>query len=89
MSMNFIDIADPNRKPLPKPDLRKTSLPLGPVVVFGASNFPLAFSTAGGDTASALASGCPVIVKSHPMHCGTSELISKAIINAIIKTKNA
>ena len=84
---NFIDIADPNRKPLPKPDLRKTSVALGPVVVFGASNFPLAFSTAGGDTASALASGCPVIVKSHPMHCGTSELISKAIINAIIKTK--
>ncbi|WP_274473994.1 aldehyde dehydrogenase (NADP(+)) [Mangrovimonas aestuarii] len=70
------------RKPKPKPDLRKMSVPLGPVVVFGASNFPLAYSTAGGDTAAALAAGCPVIVKSHPMHAGTGEMVAKAVINA-------
>lgn len=69
-----------------KPDLRKTQIPIGPVVVFGASNFPLAFSTAGGDTASALAAGCTVIVKSHPMHAGTGELISGAILRAAQKT---
>ncbi|NNK74297.1 MAG: aldehyde dehydrogenase family protein, partial [Flavobacteriaceae bacterium] len=62
-----IDTAIPDREPIPKPDLRKMNIALGPVVVFGASNFPLAYSTAGGDTASALAAGCPVIVKSHPM----------------------
>ena len=78
-----IDTADPHRIPLPKPDLRKVSIPLGPVVVFGASNFPLAYSTAGGDTASALAAGCSVIVKSHPMHAGTGELVSSAIIKAV------
>ena len=78
-----IDTADPHRIPLPKPDLRKISIPLGPVVVFGASNFPLAYSTAGGDTASALAAGCSVIVKSHPMHAGTGELVSSAIIKAV------
>lgn len=83
---NTIDEAIPDRQPLPKDDLRKTVIPLGPVVVFGASNFPLAFSTAGGDTASALAAGCPVIVKAHPMHLGTSELVSSAIINAAQKT---
>ena len=77
-----IDTADAERKPVPKPDLRKMSIPLGPVLVFGASNFPLAYSTAGGDTASALAAGCPVIVKSHPMHAGTGELVSSAIIKA-------
>ncbi len=82
-----IDTADSNRIPIPKPDLRKMLTPLGPVVVFGASNFPLAYSTAGGDTASALASGCPVIVKSHPMHAGTGELIASAIIAAAEKTK--
>jgi len=60
-------------------------IPLGPIVVFGASNFPLAYSTAGGDTASALAAGCPVIVKSHPMHAGTGEIVSRAIINAVEK----
>lgn len=79
---NTFDAAQPDREPLPKADLRKTAIPLGPVVVLGASNFPLAFSTAGGDTASALAAGCPVIVKSHPMHSGTSELVANAIIKA-------
>lgn len=81
-----IDKAIPTRQPLPKSDIRKTSIPLGPVVVFAASNFPLAFSTAGGDTASALASGCPVIVKSHAMHSGTGELVASAIIKAAEKT---
>lgn len=80
-----IDNAIPDRKPSPKPDLRRSVLPLGPVVVFGASNFPLAYSTAGGDTASALAAGCPVIVKSHPMHAGTGELVSGAIVRAAEK----
>ncbi len=74
-----IDRADPERKPLPKPDIRSMLRPLGPVVVFGASNFPLAFSVAGGDTASALAAGNPVIVKAHPAHPGTSELVGRAI----------
>jgi 2,5-dioxopentanoate dehydrogenase len=74
-----IDHADPNRKPLPKPDIRSMLLPLGPVVVFGASNFPLAFSVAGGDTASALAGGNTVIVKAHAAHPGTSELVGRAI----------
>lgn len=69
-----------------KPDLRRMQVPLGPVAVFGASNFPLAFSTAGGDTASALAAGCPVVVKSHPLHSGTGELVSSAIIKAAKKT---
>ena len=81
-----IDTAITNREPLPKPDLRKMLMPLGPVVVFGASNFPLAYSTAGGDTAAALAAGCPVIVKSHPMHSGTGELVASAIIKAAKKT---
>lgn len=83
---NTFDAAEPDRKPVPKADLRKTMIPLGPVVVFGASNFPLAYSTAGGDTASALAAGCPVIVKSHPMHAGTSELVASAIVKAAEKT---
>ncbi|MGO4921274.1 aldehyde dehydrogenase (NADP(+)) [Maribacter spongiicola] len=81
-----IEKAQPNRAPMPKSDIRKMLFPLGPVVVFGASNFPLAFSTAGGDTASALAAGCPVIVKSHPMHAATGELVSSAIIKAAEKT---
>ncbi len=68
-------------------DLRQLLIPLGPVVVFGASNFPLAYSTAGGDTASALASGCPVIVKSHPMHAGTGELVAQAISTAAKDTR--
>ena len=78
-----VDPALPERKPLPRSDLRLRNIPLGPVVVFGASNFPLAFSTAGGDTASALAAGCPVIVKSHPAHPGTSELVGTAIRRAV------
>ena len=81
-----IDNAIPNRAPIPKPDLRKMLIPLGPVVVFGASNFPLAYSTAGGDTAAAFAAGCPVIVKSHPMHAGTGELVASAIVKAAEKT---
>ena len=74
-----IDAADPKRTPAPKPDVRSLRRPLGPVAVFGASNFPLAFSVAGGDTASALAAGCPVLVKAHPAHPGTSELVARAI----------
>lgn len=81
-----MDTAQPAREPLPKVDLRKMLLPIGPIAVFGSSNFPLAFSTAGGDTASALAAGCPVIVKSHPMHAGTGELVASAIIAAAKKT---
>ena len=81
-----IDTAQPERQPLPKVDLRKMNVALGPVVVFGASNFPLAFSTAGGDTAAALAAGCPVIVKSHPMHAGTGEMVTSAVIKAAEKT---
>jgi NADP-dependent aldehyde dehydrogenase len=77
-----IDTAIPTRTPIPKSDIRKMMIPLGPVVVFGASNFPLAYSTAGGDTAAAFAAGCPVIVKSHPMHAGTGELVASAIIKA-------
>ena len=75
-----IDPALPERKPLPRSDIRSMLRPLGPVVVFGASNFPLAFSVAGGDTASALAAGNPVIVKAHPAHPGTSELVGHAIV---------
>jgi alpha-ketoglutaric semialdehyde dehydrogenase len=78
-----IDRALPDRKPLPKPDIRRMLIPLGPVAVFGASNFPLAFSVAGGDTASALAAGCPVVVKAHPAHPATSELAARAIIAAV------
>jgi NADP-dependent aldehyde dehydrogenase len=81
-----IDTAQPDRTPIPKPDVRKMLIPLGAVVVFGASNFPLAYSTAGGDTAAAFAAGCPVIVKSHPMHAGTGELVASAIIRAAEKT---
>jgi NADP-dependent aldehyde dehydrogenase len=78
-----IDPALPERKPLPRPDIRSLLRPLGPVVVFGASNFPLAFSVAGGDTASALAAGCPVIVKAHPAHPGTSELVAQLVSDAV------
>jgi NADP-dependent aldehyde dehydrogenase len=78
-----INLADPARQPAPKPDLRMQKVALGPVAVFGASNFPLAFSVAGGDTASALAAGCPVVVKGHNAHPGTSELVGRAIQNAI------
>ena len=78
-----IDPAMPDRAPLPRPDLRLRNVPLGPVAVFGASNFPLAFSVAGGDTASALAAGCPVVVKAHSAHPGTSELVGRAVQAAV------
>ncbi|MBE7248506.1 MAG: aldehyde dehydrogenase family protein, partial [Actinomycetospora chiangmaiensis] len=78
-----IDPALPDRKPLPRPDLRRRHVALGPVAVFGASNFPLAFSVAGGDTASALAAGCPVVVKGHPAHPGTGELVAQAVRAAV------
>lgn len=81
-----LDYADLSRQPLPKPDLRKMLIPVGTVVVFGASNFPFAYSTAGGDTASALAAGCPVIVKGHPAHAGTSEMVAQAVLKAVEKT---
>jgi 2,5-dioxopentanoate dehydrogenase len=77
-----IDRAVPDRKPVPKVDIRRMLIPIGPVAVFGASNFPLAFSVAGGDTASALAAGCPVVVKAHPAHPATSELAARAIVKA-------
>lgn len=77
-----IDTAIPDRTPLPKPDMRRMLTPIGPVLVFGASNFPLAFSVAGGDTASAFAAGCPVIVKARPAHPGTSELVGQAVQKA-------
>lgn len=83
---NIHEEAITEREPTPKPSLTKTHIPLGPIVVFGASNFPLAYSTAGGDTASALAAGCPVIVKSHPMHSGIGSIIASAIIKASKKT---
>lgn len=78
-----IDPALPERAPLPRADIRQRQIPLGPVAVFGASNFPLAFSTAGGDTASALAAGCPVVFKAHNAHPGTSELVGQAIAQAV------
>ncbi|MGZ5255140.1 MAG: aldehyde dehydrogenase (NADP(+)), partial [Flavitalea sp.] len=82
-----IDTALPDRTPLPRADLRKINQPLGVVLVFAASNFPYAFSTAGGDTASALAAGCPVIVKAHSSHLGTNEMIAGAIQRAALKCK--
>jgi 2,5-dioxopentanoate dehydrogenase len=82
----IIDTAQPDRQPLPKPDIRAMERPLGPVGIFGASNFPLAFSVAGGDTVSALAAGCPVVFKGHPSHLGTSELVGRAILAAAEKT---
>jgi 2,5-dioxopentanoate dehydrogenase len=81
-----IETAIPDRVPIPKPDIRFMQIALGPVVVFGASNFPLAFSVAGGDTASALAAGCPVIVKAHSAHPATSSIVGKAIQTAAVKT---
>jgi len=78
-----IDPALPDRHPLPRPDLRSMMRPLGPVAVFGASNFPLAFSAAGGDTASALAAGCPVVVKAHSAHPGTSEIVARVLAHSI------
>jgi len=81
-----IDRAIPDRKPAPKPDIRRMLIPIGPVAVFSASNFPLAFSVAGGDSASALAAGCPVVLKAHPAHPATSELTAAAIVRAAKKT---
>ncbi len=78
-----IEPALPERTPLPRPDLRQKRIPLGPVAVFGASNFPLAFSVAGGDTASALAAGCPVVVKAHNAHPGTGHLVGEAVAAAV------
>lgn len=82
----IIDTPDPLRQPAPKPDIRRMNVPLGPVAVFSASNFPYAFSVAGGDTASAFAAGCPVVVKAHPGHPATSELVAHAINKAIEKS---
>lgn len=80
------DAALPDRQPLPRPDLRMIQRPIGPVAVFGASNFPLAFSTAGGDTAAALSAGCPVVVKGHPAHPDTTHLVAEAILEALRQT---
>jgi len=81
-----IDRAQPQRQPLPRPDLRQYCTGVGPVAVFGASNFPLAFSTAGGDTAAALAAGCPVVVKAHSGHMATAERVAEAIERAVVAT---
>ncbi|MEM9456072.1 MAG: aldehyde dehydrogenase (NADP(+)) [Myxococcota bacterium] len=78
-----IDHALPDRTPVPRPDLRRMLVPIGPIVVFGAGNFPLAFSVAGGDTASALAAGCPVVAKAHPAHPGTCALVARAVAGAV------
>ncbi|WP_432164683.1 aldehyde dehydrogenase (NADP(+)) [Streptomyces sp. bgisy031] len=82
-----IDPAQPGRTPQPRPDIRQQHIPLGPVAVFGASNFPLAFSVLGGDTASALAAGCPVVVKAHDAHLGTSEFAAHAVRAAVVTHK--
>ena len=82
----IIDLADPHRAPRPRPDLRRALRPLGPAAVFGASNFPLAYGVPGGDTASALAAGCPVVIKGHPAHPATGELIARAISDAVQST---
>ncbi|WPR74565.1 aldehyde dehydrogenase (NADP(+)) [Algoriphagus sp. NG3] len=82
-----IDPGDRDREPLPKPDIRRMLTPIGPVVVFGASNFPLAFSTAGGDTISALAAGCPVVYKGHPAHPLTSKLVADCIHKAVLSSE--
>src|SRR6185369_13029822 len=78
-----IDHAVPDRVPIPKPDVRSMLRPIGPVAVFCASNFPLAYSVAGGDTASAFAAGCPVIVNAHTAHPGTAELVGSAVVKAV------
>ncbi|MBI1375428.1 MAG: aldehyde dehydrogenase family protein [Phycisphaera sp.] len=80
-----IDRGNPDRQPMPKPDVRSMSVPIGPVVVFGASNFPLAIGVAGTDTTTALAAGCPVVVKAHPAHPGTCEMLARAIGKAMAK----
>ena len=80
-----IDLAQPDRTPVPKPDLRSMQRAVGPVAIFCASNFPLAFSVAGGDTASALAAGCPVVVRAHAAHPGVAELVGGAVQAAVAK----
>lgn len=82
----IVDTALPDRTPAPRPDLRKINMAIGPVIVFAASNFPLAYSTAGGDTASALAAGCPVIIKAHESHLGTNALVAEVIMHAAKET---
>ena len=82
----IIDRAQPDRQPAPRPDIRRMLVPIGPVAVFAASNFPFAFSVAGGDTASALAAGCPVVVKAHPGHPATSDLVAAAVTRAVAQT---
>ncbi|WP_280826169.1 aldehyde dehydrogenase (NADP(+)) [Mycobacterium sp. OTB74] len=82
----WIDPGQPDRTPAPRPDIRQRAVPLGPVAVFGAGNFPLAFSVAGGDTASALAAGCPVVAKAHDAHPGTSELVGRVVADAVRAT---
>src|SRR3954464_6947246 len=82
----IIDTADPDARPIPRPDVRRMLVRIGPVAVFGASNFPLAFSAAGGDTASALAAGCPVVVKGHPSHPGAGELVAAEVRAALEET---
>jgi len=84
---SIIDTAQPDRKPLPKADIRQMQVPIGPVAVFGASNFPFAFSVAGGDTIAALAAGCPVVYKAHHAHPATSELVAKVIVDTAAKCK--
>jgi NADP-dependent aldehyde dehydrogenase len=81
-----IDHALPERKPLPRPDLRRMLIPVGPVVSFAASNFPLAISVAGNDTASGLAAGCPIVIKAHPAHPGTTEMVASAVVKAVRET---
>ncbi len=80
-----IDLPDPSARPAPRPDLRRMLVPLGPVAVFSASNFPLAFSVAGGDTASALAAGCPVVVKAHSGHPGLSVLCGQVVARGVVR----
>lgn len=82
-----IDLPDPTRQPLPKPDVRSLMQPVGPVAIFGASNFPIAISVLGADTMSAFAAGCPVIIKAHPGHPGTCELAARAILRAAASTR--
>src|ERR687895_310727 len=79
----IVDTPDPDAVPIPRPDVRRILVPIGPVAVFGASNFPLAFSVPGGDTASALAAACPVVAKGHPSHPATSELCALVITEAV------
>src|SRR3954449_2771927 len=79
----IIDPADPDARPIPRPDVRRMLVPTGPVVVFGASNFPLAFGVAGGDTAAALAAGCPVIAKGHPSQPGVNALVARCVAEAV------